>query len=337
MSILSRRSFLRSSGLAIASLAAVTSCQPANKSETSSPLKLGMNLWAGFMPWQVAQDKGLFKSNGLSADLVWFPVLSDQLAAFNAEKLDVAGMTMSDFLNGVAAGLQTKVIAITDVSLGADAIVVSPAIKSIKDIAGKSASIEVGTIGHMLFLKALEQGGVPADQVQIVNQTADAAIAALIAGKTEVVYAYEPFVSQAVQSGKGKVIFSSRDVPGLVPDLLVAHEKVVNQQSESVQRLLDVWYKTLDYRKAHLNEVLPIEAKQAGVSVPDYQTLLKGFKWLTPQDCLKALQPGNTAASAIYASEVVADFMLKQKLISSKPASFTSFIDPRFINQVLAG
>lgn len=340
MPFLSRRSFLRSSGLAIASLATVTSCQQANQSQNTSsspPLKLGMNLWAGFMPWKVAQDKGFLTTDGLNAELNWLPVLSDQLAAFNAEKVDVAGMTMSDFLNGIAAGLKTKVIAVTDVSLGADAIVVSPTINSIQEISGKSASIEVGTIGHMLFLKALEQGGVPDNQVQIVNQTADAAIAALIAGKTEVVYAYEPFVSQAVQSGKGKVIFSSNDVPGLVPDLLVVHEKVLTQQPASLQKLLDVWYKTLDYRKANLNQVLPIEAKQAGVSVADYQTLLKGFKWLTPQECLKALEPGTTAESAIYASDIVADFMLKQKLISSKPDSFANLIDPQFIKQYLAG
>jgi NitT/TauT family transport system substrate-binding protein len=340
-SFLTRRSFLRSSSLAIASLATITSCQQAkqpgqNASSSDRPLKLGMNLWAGFMPWKVIQEKGFFKANGLNAEMVWFPVLSDQLTAFNAQKVDVAGMTMSDFLNGVAAGLKTKVIAITDISLGADAILVNPAIQSLKELVGKSASIEIGTVGHMLFLKALEQGEVPEKKVQVVNQAADAATAALIAGKTEAVYSYEPFVSQAVQSGKGKVIFSSKDVPGLVPDLLVIHENVLNQQPAAVQKLLDVWYKTLDYRKQHLDEVLPIEAKQAGVSIADYQTLLKGFKWLSPQDCIKTFQPGNTTESAIYASEVVADFMLKQKLLSTKPDSFSSFIDSRFVKQYVA-
>lgn len=341
-SFLTRRSFLQSSALAIASMATVTSCQSANQqvnqpeqsaSSSDSPLQIGMNLWAGFMPWKVAEEKDFFKANGLNAKMVWLPVLSDQLAAFNAEKVDVAGMTMSDFLNGVAAGLKTKVIAITDVSLGADAILVNPAINSLKELTGKSASIEVGTVGHMLFLKALEQAGIPENQVQILNQTADAATAALMAGKAEVIYSYEPFVSQAVQSGKGKVIFSSKDVPGLVPDLLVIHEKVLERQPTSVQKLLDVWYKTLNYRKTNLNEVLAIEAKQAGTSVPDYQTLLKGFKWFTPQDCIKAFQPGITAESAVYASEVMADFMLKQKLISTKPTSFTNFIDSQFVKQ----
>lgn len=121
-----------------------------------------------------------------------------------------------------------------------------------------------------------------------------------------------------------------------MPDLLVIHEKVLNQQPTSVQKLLDVWFKTLEYRKTHLNEVLPIEAKQAGTEIKDYQALLKGFKWLTPQDCIKAFEPGNTTESAVYASDVIADFMLKQKLISNKPGSFTSFIDSRFVNQYLA-
>jgi NitT/TauT family transport system substrate-binding protein len=339
--LLTRRSFLRSSSLAIASLATVTSCQQANQpgSETAAdtqPLQLGMNLWAGFMPWKVIEEKGFFKESALNAKVTWFPVLSDQLTAFNAGKVDVAGMTMSDFLNGVAAGLKTKVIAITDVSLGADAIVVNPAIKSLQEITGKNASIEVGTIGHMLFLKALEKGGISDKKVQITNQSVDAATAALMAGKTEVIYSYEPFVSQAVQSGKGKVIFSSKDVPGLVPDLLVVHEKVLNQKPAAVQKLLEVWYKTQEYRKSNLDEVLPIEAKQAGTSVEEYQTLLKGFKWLTPQESMKALQPGNTTESAVYVSEVVAQFMLQQKLLQKQPEAFTKYVDTRFMSQYLA-
>jgi NitT/TauT family transport system substrate-binding protein len=334
---LTRRSFLCTSGLAIASMATVTSCQSKPEATSSTaPLELGFNLWPGFMPWKVSEEKGLFKENGLDAKLNWFASLSDMLAAFNAEKIDVSGLTMSDFLNGVAAGLKTKVIAITDMSLGADAILAAPTIRSIKDFAGKSASVEVGTVGHMLFLKALEQNGVSEKDVQILNQVADAATSALIAGKTEIIYSYDPYMTQAIKTGKGRVLFSSKDVPGLIPDLLVIHEKVLQEKPDAAQKLLDVWYKTLNYRKVHLNEVLKIEAKQAGTSLEEYQALLKGFKWLTPQDCIKAFQPGNTTESMIHSAEVVADFMVKQKLVRNKPASFADFIEPRYVRQHMA-
>jgi len=337
---LSRRSFLRSASLSAMSAIAAVSCAKSASNSSGSPqsrpLQIGLNLWAGFMPWKVAQDKDIFKANNSNTVVTWFPVLSDQLTAFNAEKLDIAGMTASDFLVGLAGGLKTKIIAITDVSLGADAILAAPSINSIKDLVGKRASIEIGTVGHMLFLKALEQNGIAPNQVEIVNQAADAAAAALIAGKTDSAYSYEPFVGQAVQSGKAKVIFSSKDVPGLIPDLLVIHERVLNEQAEAVQNLLNTWYKALEYRPSHLDEVLDIEAKQSGVSLADYNTILKGFKWVTPEECIKAFTPGNTMESLLYSSQVIADFMLGQKLITSKPDSIEPYIDRRFVEKYLS-
>ncbi len=341
LATLSRRSFLRSASLLAVATIATASCgrqsSTTSGASQSRTLQIGMNLWAGFMPWKVAQEKNFFKANNLNAEITWFPVLSDQLAAFNASKLDVAGMTMSDFLIGLTGGLKTKILAITDVSLGADAILVSPSINSIKDLAGKRASVEIGTVGHMLFLKALQQGGVPANQVEIINQSADAATAALIAGKTDSAYSYEPFVSQAVQSGKGKVIFSSKDIPGIIPDPLVIHERVLNEQPEAVRALMRVWYQTLAYRTAHLDEVLSIEAKQAGVSLEEYNIILKGFKWLTPEECLKTFKPGSTMGSVVYASRVIGEFMLEQKLISSKPDSIEPYINRQFVEQYLKG
>lgn len=285
------------------------------------------------MPWKVAQVKNFFAANGVQVEVIWFPVLSDQLNAFNAGKIDIIGATTSDFISAVSNGVKAKVISITDVSLGADAIVAKPSIQSIQDLAGKQASVELGTVGHLLFLKALEKGNVPLAKVKLVNQTADTAIASLIAGKTDVVYSYEPFVSQAVASGKGKVLFSSKDVPGIVPDLMVVRQEVLERQADDVQKILKVWYETLEYRKTNLEEVLPIEAKQAGVSVSDYQTLLKGFKWLTPLEAQTAFKPGSTTESLPYAAQETIKFMLAQKLITKEPPAITSLISPQFLAQ----
>lgn len=334
---LSRRSFLRFSALAMASTLTSVSCSHNRGVQASNQsIRLGFNLWAGFMPWKVAQEKEFFQSHNLNAEIFWFSVLSDQLAAFNSGKVDVAGMTMGDFLTAAAGGVKAKIVSVIDVSLGADAIVVAPAINSIQEFVGKSASVEIGTVGHLLFLKALEQGKVPENKVQIVNQAADAAIATLIAGRTEIAYSYEPFISQAVTSGKGKVLFSSKDVPGLVPDLFVMHQEVLDRRPEVVQQLLEVWYQTLNYRNTHLEEVLPIEAKQAGISTAEYQKLLKGFKWLTPQEAIATFQPGDTTQSLIYTAQQAAEFMLKQKLLPKQPPPVDGLIDDRFLKQFLA-
>jgi NitT/TauT family transport system substrate-binding protein len=338
VSSFSRRSFLKASALATMTMLGVASC---GRSSTSGPegaaqgqiIKLGFNLWAGFMPWKVAEVKNFFEAHGVKAEVIWFPVLSDQLNAFNTGKVDVIGSTTSDFLSSISNGVKAKVISITDVSLGVDAIVANPAIQSIKDLVGKQASVELGTEGHLLFLKALEKDGVPLEKVKLVNQTADTAIASLMSGKTDAVYSYEPFVSQAVSSGKGKVFFSSKDLPGIVPDLMVVRQEVLDRQPEDVQKLLKVWYETIAYRTDHLEEVLPIEAKQAGVSVDEYKSLLKGFKWLTPQEAQTAFKPGSTTASLPYAAQETAKFMLAQKLITQEPPAMETLISPKFLAQ----
>jgi NitT/TauT family transport system substrate-binding protein len=338
----SRRSVLRHFALAVAAMLTSISCRTnvnANQSNTSTskPLRLGLSLWVGLMPWQVAQEKGFFRSNNLNVEITWFPILSDQISAFNAGKIDVAGgLVINDLLIGITKGLKTKIILVTDFSSGADAIVVAPSINSIKEISGKSASVEIGTVAHLLFLQALKYAGINEELVPIINQSSDAAITALIAGKTQIAAAYEPFVSQAIKRGKGKVIFSSKDVPGLISDLLVARQEAVEQQPEAIQKLVNVWYQTLNYRNTHLQEVLPIEAKQAGTSVEEYQNLLQGFKWLTPQESLQTLQPGKTTQSLIYSAEEVSNFMVKHKLINQKPSSITKIIDTRFLREYLA-
>lgn len=86
---------------------------------------------------------------------------------------------------------------------------------------------------------------------------------------------------------------------------MVVQQSVINRQPESIQKMFDVWYKTLAYRQSNLDEVLAIEAKQAGSRVKDYQNLLVGFKWLTPQDANAMFQPGITAQSLIFNAEDV--------------------------------
>jgi NitT/TauT family transport system substrate-binding protein len=94
-----------------------------------------------------------------------------------------------------------KVISLPDVSAGADAIIADPSINSVQDFVGKTAGIEIATIGHLLFLQALAKNGVDPNSVKTVNMAADAATSALVAGKVPIAYSYEPFITQATKSG----------------------------------------------------------------------------------------------------------------------------------------
>lgn len=329
--LFSRRSFLNSSALAIATTLTTVSCN--NRTE---PIRLGFNPWPGATPWQIAEDKGFLKESGVRAEIIWFQTLADQVNAFNARKIDIANLTLNDLFMSNTKGVPCKVILMPDISAGADAIIATPEIGSVNEFVHKEAAVEIATVGHLLFLQALDKNGVDPKSVKIVNMAADAATSALNAGRVPIAYSYEPFITQATKSGKGKVVFSSKDVPGLVPDIIVAHQKLLAERTAEVQKLVDVWHQVLNFRRQNPDEAIAIEAKRARVSVAEQKVLLEGVEWLTPRQTLESFKPGNTTRSLVYAGDVVADFMLKQKLISTKPASTTEFIDNRFLKDYVS-
>ncbi len=336
--LFSRRSFISSSALSVGTTLLAASCNrtqtdsaSSSPSPSGSPIRLGFNLWPGAIPWQIAEDKGFLKTSGVNAEITWFQVLGDQINAFNAGKIDIANLTLNDLFLSNANGVPCKIILMPDVSAGADAIVVSNSINSVQDFVGKQAGVEIATIGHLLFLQALAKNGVDPKSVPMVNMAADAAISAIIAGKLDVAYSYDPFITQLLKSGKGKVIFSSKDVPGLLADTIVAHQPLLDSRASEVQKLVDVWHQVLDFRQKNQGDAYAIEVKRAGVSVQDYAALQKGLEWLTPKQTLETFKPGNTTRSLVYAGKVVADFMLKQKLLKTAPPATKTLIDDQFM------
>lgn len=317
----------------------IASCTSGRSTETTQSstqsLRLGINPWAGLMPFKVAESKGFFAENGLDIKLTLFQSISDEMNAFNSGNIDVVVIDPTTLLISATAGVAQKFVFITDFSAGADGIIAVPSIQSVKDFAGKSISVEIGTIGHFLLLKALSMAGVPKSSVKLINQTADAAIAAFVAGKTEIAVSYEPFITQAIKQGKGQIVFSSREIPKLLPDVVSVHQKFLDTQSSAIPKLIRTWYQAIDFRAKNPDVALPIEAKALGVSVAEYKALSKGVKWVTtPQDAESYFQPGASSLVQIF-SEVEA-FALEQKLLSKRSPEIKKLVEGRFINDYLS-
>lgn len=332
---LSRRSFIRYSALATASALVSAGCDGLGRQTQKEPLRLGSQLWAGFMPWKTAEEKGFFKQNDIQVNLTWVESLTQLNTDLAAGKFDAASLTTSDLYQVISQGGKFKAVLATDFSSGADAIITTPEIKALKELADKKAEVELGSVGHLLYLQALDAGGVPQNQAELVNTLADVAVKNLVAGKAQVIYAYEPFVGQALSSGKGKAIFSSKDVPGLITDLLIVNQKTIDEQPETVEKLVKTWYDTLNYRNQNLQEVLSIEAKQAGVSVEEYQRILQGLVWLTPEKAAATFREGYNTESLLISGRTVANFLEEQKVIETQLPGIETLIDDSFIKKYL--
>ncbi|CAN7316722.1 ABC transporter substrate-binding protein [Paenibacillus sp. LjRoot153] len=300
----------------------------------NEPIKLALSPWPGWFVWYLVKEKGFFEKNGVNVDLVWFPVYSDSLSALASGKVDANSQTLSDTLAPVSKGIKLKAVLVNDNSNGGDGVVVKPSINSLKDLKGKKVATELGTVDHLLMLTELEKAGLAEKDVSYTNMTVNDAGPAFIAGNLDAAVLWEPFLSKAIQEGKGKLLFSSKDTPGLIPDLLVFKEEITKNRPDDVKKIINAWFDALDYWKANPEESLKIMAKAAETPIDEYKAGVDSVKIFQLEDNVKAFAKADSFESLAFTSGKTAEFLKSLDMLSTIPKSET-FLDGHFVEEVM--
>lgn len=302
---------------------------------SDTPVKIALSPWPGWYPWYIVQEKGFFKKYGVNVELVWFPVYSDSLQAMNTGKVDANSQTLSDTLAPVSKGLAQKAVLVNDNSAGGDGFVVKPQYKSITDLKGKKVATELGTVDHLLMVTALDKSGLKESDVVFTNMAVNDAGPAFIAGNLDGAVLWEPFLSKALKEGKGKLIFSSTETPGLIPDLLVFNDKFTKERPEDIKKITRAWFDAMEWWKQNPDEGNAILAKKAEVSPEEYKEMMSGIKLFTLQDNLKAFTKSDSLEYLGTTGLKTANFLKDKGMLDTLP-NVESILEPSFVRQVAA-
>lgn len=302
----------------------------AASSGSGEPIKLGFSAWPGWFPWQVAEEQGIFAKAGVKVELVWFEGYLDSINALAAGQLDANSQTLNDTLASVAAGSDQRIVLVNDNSTGNDQIIVRDGINKIADLKGKKIGIEAGVVDHFLLALGLRDAGLSLSDVEVVNLETGAAAASFAAGQLDAVGAFAPFTTQALKRGGAKVLFSSADFPGAIPDHLVVSGELVEKRPGDVQKLINAWFMTLDYIKANPAKALDIMAKRAGVSVAEYKEYDAGTTLFTLEQNEKAFSSGSSMTYLNHAAEEISKFLLENDFVEEK-IDLAKVFEPRFV------
>lgn len=294
------------------------------------PLKIGYSDWPGYTAWEIGKVKEIFKKNGVDIELVWFPVYTDSLTAVNTGQLDGNLQTWSDLMAPLAEGIDLKVVQVLDNSFGNDAIVAKPGIETVKDLKGKTVGTELATVDHFMLLKALAMNGMTEKDIKYTNLTVGDAAAAFIAGKIDAAAIWQPWIAQIQREGKGKVIFSSADIPGLVPDILVFHGKVLKERPEDVQAAVKSYFEIVDFIRNHEDEAVAIMAKVVEQPPADYKAFLPGTKFFDLQQNLNAFEKRDDDSSLYGSGKTIAEFLKSADQIKKVP-DYGAALEPKFV------
>ncbi len=281
-------------------------------------IKVGVSDWTGWVAWYVAEQQGFFKKYGANVKLVWFSNYSDSISALSTGQLDANSQTWSDTLGPLQKGLPLKVVLVNDNSFGNDALMVSPKIKSFADLKGRKIALEQYSVSHFVLYTALARNGLSPRDVTVVNLSAGDAAAAFISGRVDAAVVWNPWISEIEKSGKGRAIFTSRDMPGLIPDALVAQAAAVKSKRQDLIAMTRAWFDTVAYIKANPDAAVKIMSKVVGMDPAQYRVFLPGtrlFDAAANQDAFNPASPTGLLAVA----PVIANFLIANKLLDGRP------------------
>jgi len=289
-------------------------------STAPAAIKVGVSDWTGWVAWYVAQDQGYFRKYGADVKLVWFANYSDSIAALSTGQLDANSQTWSDTLGPLAKGLPLRVILVNDNSAGNDALMVGPKIRSFAELRGHKIALEQFSISHFVLYTALARNGLSPRDVQVVNLSAGDAAAAFIGGSVDAAVVWNPWISQIEKSGKGRALFTSREMPGLIPDLLVAQAQAVQGHRNDFIAMIRAWFDTEAFIRTQPERAVAIMSKVVSLTPEQYRVFLPGTRFFDATANLEAFNPANPQSLARVAPTIGA-FLLSNKLIDAVPAA----------------
>lgn len=257
-----------------------------NNGAILSKFKFSVNSWVGFGPMYLAKEKGFFKDEGIDVEISLMDDQAQRTAAITKGDIDGYGDTVDLLVLTRANNIPAVSVMQADFSNGADGIVVSDNIKSVKDLKGKKIAAQKNFVGENFLYYVLKKNGIALKDVEIVDMESGAAGAAFVAGSVDAAVTFEPWLSKAKEREGGKMLVSSSDEPGVIVDTFSINETYLKNNPENVKKIMRGWFKAVDFWKNNPTEANEIMAKAYKLQTQEFADFISGLKWPNYQENL---------------------------------------------------
>jgi NitT/TauT family transport system substrate-binding protein len=287
VSPLSRRTFLQQlcAGLAISSgLAGCSRYEPL--------LRIGTNVWPGYEFFYVAAARSLISADRIR--MMAMPSATACIHALAAGTIEGAGLTLDEVLTARAEGIDLKVVAILDISMGADVLLANPSIATLQALRGKTIGVEQSAVGAVMLAAVLESAGLQREEVKILHLNVNQHLAAYESQRVDALITFEPVRSQL--QGRGLVqLFDSSLIPGRIVDVLAVRSDAIRRSPRAIGELISAHFKLRNefmLNPEPIAEVMmrrlrlaPIEVIDSfkGIDLPDLARNLKMLRGTPPE------------------------------------------------------
>lgn len=238
-------------------------------------LRVGNTVWPGYEPLYLAQHIGILDNNEVR--FVEYISTSQVLRAFKNKAVEVAAVTLYDALLLLKDGFNPKIILVLDISNGGDVILSHNEYKNMNSLKGKTIGLENTSMGMHVLSRALEHNDIDINDVKIKRLEAYEHTKEFKNKSVDAIVTYEPISNALIAEYGANEIFSSKEMPNEILDVLIVQDDYLKTHSREIKNLVQSWYKALEYYKNNEKESNAFLSKRLGVGAEEVSELFSGL------------------------------------------------------------
>jgi NitT/TauT family transport system substrate-binding protein len=295
-------------------LCLLSAALPACARAPVEPLRIATNIWPPYELLYLARERGYLEEEGVAADLVDFSSYNGALAAYHQGQVDALMATLNEIQNRDNFLEPPVVVLVLDYSFGGDAVVARRGIDSLAALRGRRIAYEHSALGSYVLERALGHGGLTTSDVTILNRLPEEAEKDFRTGAVDAVVTYEPLLGRLLAGGSASVLFSSRQMPGEIVDVLAVRPALLETRREDLRRLARAWFRALEDLRANPAEAAAIMARHENVGADEFLRGLEGSHIPDRVENLRLLGTSATTGALSRTADRLGAFLVHQGL-----------------------
>lgn len=237
---------------------------------------IAWSIYAGWMPWDYAQQSGILKKWAdkyhININLVQVNDYVESINQYTAGQFDGCVMTNMDALTiPAASGVDSSAIIVGDYSDGNDGIVLKNG-SSLKDIKGQRVNLVSLSVSEYLLARALQQAGMSERDVTLVNTSDSDILSSFMTPDVTATVTWNPMLAELKKHPQANEVFSSHQIPGEILDLMVVKTDVIKQHPELAKALTGAWFETMSVMSQDNEQGKAARSMMAKASGTDLET-----------------------------------------------------------------
>lgn len=331
----------------IALLVGLTACGSTGAQNTSSGK---VDVTIGYMdngaePEVIAVAQSLFSKYMKSANVQvkYFDSGPASLGAVASGALQfMTGIGNPPTVSAITRGVPLQVVWAQELYTYDEGLIVrsGSGIQSVKDLAGKTVALVLGSTSEFALDATLKKAGVNPTSVHKLNMAPPAMRAAWTNHSIDAAYVWDPVLDALTHEG-GTLLGTDLDVKQQAPiySLSLVNSSWGTAHPDLVKAFIQAQNAAVTFYQQHPDDALNVIAKQDGISVATAKTEMAGYQIFGLQDQVgaDALGQGNSISSSLVTQSLAlaGQFLVQKGAITSVPSNLASNVNPTYAQQVL--